>query len=135
MHRFSVIAMAAFSVGACGQAGATAPDHNNPAHCIAAYNYGAFWLSQDASSQPKVAAEIAKGIYEMNKIKASGASVDAAQLESERLSKAYAKDSTAMDALYQDCTEALRADAEFRRQFQTLLQQAKSVAANYRPKL
>ena len=134
MRQIVLVAMASIALGACGKADALAPDPANPAHCIAAFNYGAYWLSHKESYRPKVAVEIAKGIYEMSKVKASGQSVDAAKAESVRITESYSSDPDAMDELYNACSNALQDDEEFKRQLPTLLESAKPLAAKYRPK-
>lgn len=133
MRGLVLVIMASMAIGACGKAEAIAPDHTNPAHCIAAFHYGAYWLSHKESYRPKVAVEIAKSIYEMNRIKAAGQSVERAKAESERVTKAYAENNEAMDDLYNGCSNALQGDAEFKRQLPALLQLAKPLAANFRP--
>lgn len=129
------VAVASLAVTACGKAQAISPDANNPAHCIAAFHWGAYWFgattSQHSPNRAKIAEMMAHAKYELNKIEASGASVNAAKAEGERLTKAYAKDGEKLDKLMLDCSLAHASDAEFRKQWPGLLVSARTAAENY----
>jgi hypothetical protein len=129
------VAIGSMLVSACGKAQAIAPDSTNPAHCIAAFHWGAYWFSvttpKHTPNREKIAEMVAHARYELNKIKASGASVEAAKKQGEELTKAYAKEGKKLDELMLDCSIAQANDPEFRKQWQSLLASARSEAANY----
>jgi hypothetical protein len=129
------VAMASMMVSACGSAKAVTPDATNPAHCIAAFHWGAYWFGtttpKHAPNRAKIAEMMAHARYELNKIKASGASVSAAKAESEELTKAYAEDGGKLDKLMLDCSLAHASDIEFRKQWPTLLASARPDAEKY----
>jgi hypothetical protein len=130
-----VVAMASMLVSACGTAKAVAPDAANPAHCIAAFHWGAYWFGtttpKHAPERAKIAEMMAHVRYELNKIKASGASVSAAMAESEALTKAFADDGGKLDKLMLDCSLAHANDAEFRKQWPSLLAWARANIEKY----
>jgi hypothetical protein len=130
MNRALSMSTVIMALAACSPAAAVAPDSQNPAHCIAAFNYGAYWFKVGKRPE-KVTAMVARGIFEMNKIKASGGSVADARAEGEALTKAYANDQNQMDALFVACGSAQDADAQFKAQLPSLLVSAREAQARY----
>ena len=130
MKRAVIVASTVIALVACGRARAETPDSKNPAHCIAALNYGAYWFN--VGKRPdKVTAMVARGIFEMNKIKASGGSVADAKAEGMALTKAYADNEKEMDALLVACGSAQDADTQFKAQQPTLLAAARKAQAEH----
>ena len=130
MKRVLIVASVVVALAACGRAGAVTPDSKNPAHCIAAFNYGAYWFKVGKRPE-KVTAMVARGMFEMNKIKANGGSVADAKAQGTALTKAYADDAKAMDALFIACGSAQDADAQFKAQLPILLAQARKAEAKH----
>jgi hypothetical protein len=132
--RFGIIlasAIVASAVAACGQAAAVVPDSRNPAHCIAAFNYAAYWFNK-GNRPEKVTGMMARGIFEANKINASGGSLAKAEAEGKALTQAYAKDAEKMDALFLACGSAQDADPQFKDQLPTLVATAKVMKPPYK---
>lgn len=135
MRRLAFIGMVSLVVSACGTAKAVTPDATNPAHCIAAFGWGAYWFGmttpKHTPNRAKIAEMLAHARYERNKIRASGASVSAAEAEGENLTKAYAEDGDKLGKLMLDCSLAHTNDAEFRQQWPSLLASARADAERY----
>lgn len=131
------IAVAGVSVlvGGCGKAQALVPDPTNPAHCIAAFNWGAYWFNlsspEHVPERQKVAEMLAHARYELDKVKASGGSVEGARKQGAELTKLYADDGDKLTLLMRDCSLAQANDPEFRRQWPSLVSWAQSEAARY----
>jgi hypothetical protein len=109
------------SVAGCGSAAAVQPDSSNPAHCIAAMNFSAYWLGKGNKFPAKVVNVRARGLFEAQKIKASGGSLDDAKGEAVALTKAYGKDLDKMDDLFLACAQAEDRDPAFQAQLPDLL--------------
>lgn len=125
MWRTSALITAVTALTACSQAAAVVPDSRNPAHCIAAFHYYAYWMNK--GDQPrKATGMMARAIFEMNKIKAVGGSVAAAKAEGIALTKAYAANERQMDALFLACGSAQDADPKFHEQASSLIETALS---------
>ena len=97
MKRVSVVTSGALALAACGQAVAVTPDSKNPAHCLAAFNYANYWFKV-GHSPDDARAMMARGIFELNKIKATGGSVAVAKDEATELTKAQSISSLAENA-------------------------------------
>jgi hypothetical protein len=109
----------------CGPTAAVGPDSHNPAHCIAAFNNAAYWFKIGQRPQ-KVTAMLARGAFEMEKVKAAGGSASAAIAEAKALTKAYAEDQKQMDALFLECGSAQDGDPHFRQELPHLLARVRS---------
>ncbi|GAA3901918.1 hypothetical protein GCM10022276_20820 [Sphingomonas limnosediminicola] len=116
-----VIAVLVTAAG-CNNARAASPDSSNPAHCIAAMNFEAYWLSKNPKHADSLAEVRARSLFEAQKIKASGASLKAAAAEGAALTKAYANDADKMNALALACLRAEDSDARFQQEKQTLIE-------------
>jgi hypothetical protein len=116
------------ALASCNRAGAVQPDSSNPAHCIAAFHYGAYWFK--VGNRPdKVTDMVARGMFEMQKIKSSGGSASAALAEGKALTRLYAADSKKMDALFTACGLAQDADPRFREELPELRANARLAQA------
>ena len=116
------------ALSACGSAKAITPDNHNPAHCIAAFNNAAYWFKIGQKPE-KVTAMMARGAFEMEKAKAAGHSAAATLAEGEAFTEAYAKDQTAVDALFLACGAAQDANPRFREELPELLARVRSAQA------
>lgn len=130
--RLALVAIWLGVVGGCSPAAALAPDSKKPAHCIAAFNYGAYWFR--VGKQPgKVTQMIARGLYEMQKLKASGASEAAAKAEGKALTEAYANNAKVMDSLFEACGTAQDSDPMFNAKLPELMAVAARLQPAYNP--
>ena len=130
MKRVFMVASGVVALAACGQAVAVTPDSKNPAHCVAAFNYGAYWFN--VGKRPdKATAMVARAMFEMNKIKSKGGSLADAKAEGMALTKAYADNAKEMDALFIACGSAQDADVQFKAQLPTLLAAARKAKAEH----
>jgi hypothetical protein len=120
MRNLGIVA-ALVGLAACGNAGAAAPDSNNPAHCIAAMNFGAYWLSKNSNHAEMVIEARARALFEAQKIKAAGRSLKAAKTEGAELTKTYGNDFEKMNALGLACSRAEDGDARFMEAKPTLI--------------
>lgn len=128
--RIIILAAAAIGLAACGEATVASPDSNNPAHCLAAFDYDAYWFKVD--NQPKKVAEyIARGLYVMQKVKSSGGSQAQVLAEAKQFSVGHAKDSKQMDALGLECGKALAGDAGFQAEFADLIEKARPLVPQF----
>jgi hypothetical protein len=121
-------ATALLVLSACSSATATPPDGHNPAHCIAAFNNAAYWFNV-GQRQDLVVAMVARGIFEMEKVKSSGGSAATALAEAKSLTQAYGQDQKKMDALFVACGSAEDADPRFREEHADLLARARASGA------
>jgi len=128
MKRVSVVTSGALALAASGQAVAVTPDSKNPAHCLAAFNYANYWFKV-GHSPDDARAMMARGIFELNKIKATGGSVAVAKDEATELTKAHADNEKQMDALFVACGSAQDADPQFKAQLPALLAEARKAEA------
>ena len=110
--RTLVLVIASTLLTACGSAHGSQPDSSNPAHCIAALNYGNYWLAKGGKRE-MVTRGNARILFELEKLKRSGRSFEDAKVESARVTKSYANDPDRMDALLRNCLAGEIADAEF----------------------
>ena len=133
MHRLVLAVSASMVLASCGKAEAIAPNPSNPAHCIAAFNYGTYWFSVAPRNSEKIARMMAQAKYEAIKIKSSGRSLSEAEAEGAALTKAYAKDGKEMNRLMLACGIAQAHDAEFRKQFPSLLEWARKAEPSFYP--
>jgi hypothetical protein len=133
--RWMIVLAGVMLAGGCGQAKALVPDPTNPAHCVAAFHWGAYWFNLSSSKhapQPqKVAEMLAHARYEVAKIEASGGSEMAARKEGEELTRQYANEGDKLSLLMRDCGFAHASDPEFRRQWPALMAWANSNANRY----
>ena len=128
MKGIFIVASGAIALAACGRAVAVTPESKNPAHCLAAFNYGAYWFN--VGKRPdKATAMVARAMFEMNKIEAKGGSLSDAKAEGMALTKAYANNAKEMDALFLACGQAQDSDAQFRAQLPILLAAARKAEA------
>ena len=129
------VAAASLFVSGCSKADATVPDPNNATHCIAAFNWGAYWFSlaspQHVPDRQGVARMLAHARYELDKIKASGGSVENAREKGAELTRLFADDGDKLTVLMRDCSKAHADDPEFRRQWPDLVSWAQAEAARY----
>ena len=133
MLRFILVATASLTLGACGRAGAITPDPANPAHCIAAFNYGAYLLSLPPRQSEGIALRMAQAKFEVGKLKASGSSLVEAKAEGLALTKAYADDGKQLNKLSESCSAAQLKDPDFKKQLPSLLASARAVEPRYYP--
>ena len=123
--RFAILGLP-LALVACGRAEALQPDSHNPAHCIAAFNYGAYWFK--VGNRPdKATAMLVRGAYEMNKVKVAGRAPGEALAEAKALTQAYVRDEKAMDTLFQACEAAQNSDPRFRAEYPGLLARMKEL--------
>ena len=101
-------------LSACSAAHSATPDSRNPANCIAAFNYGAYWFKLDHNERGVRNMRV-RGSYEMAKWKADGRSKDEAISEAKKITELYAKNDAAMDALFKACGSAQDSDPNFAR--------------------
>src|SRR3569833_2804580 len=107
--RVFLLAAVSTALVSCSNARAANLDSSNPAQCLAAFNYDAYWFK--VGNEPdKVAEYLARGLYVMGKAKAEGHSPAAVLAEAKEFSALHVKDSKAMDALSISCGKALSAD-------------------------
>ena len=126
--RFLFLAAACVSLVGCRNATAASPD--NPAHCLAAFNYAAYWFK--VGNEPdKVAQELAHGLYVIEKVKSDGGSGSDVVAEAKRFSVAHVKNSKEMGALYLACGKALAYDPQFRAEYSELLAKARPMVPRY----
>jgi hypothetical protein len=109
----------------CGKAAASEPDSGNPAHCAAALNMAAAWNEKDKSSpHPEWTAQYRAGmLYEIEKIKKGGRSVEGAKAESLAFTRAYYKDPR-MPSFVLECVRAEAQDSNFRAELPRLMEAA-----------
>ena len=130
--RSLVIAAALMELAGCSNATAASADSNIPAHCLAAFNYNAYWFK--LGNQPeKVAEYIARGLYVLEKSKSAGASQAEVLSEAKQFSVGHAKDSKVMDALGLACGKAQANDAQFRTEFADLIEKARPLVPQFEP--
>jgi hypothetical protein len=128
--RILFLAAACMSLASCRSAAAASPDSNNPAHCLAAFNYAAYWFK--VGNEPdKIAQELAHGLYVMEKVKSDGGSASDVLAEAKQFSLAHVKNSKEMDALYLACGKAQAYDPRFRAEFSGLLVKARPLAPQF----
>ena len=125
MVRGLIVAATLVSLAACGKADAIVPDSGNPAHCVAAFNYANYWMRVGKSPE-RATAMLARAMYEIDKIKSNGGSVEDAKAEGMALTKAYAEDTKKMDALFIACGKAQDADPQFRARLAKFLAAARA---------
>ena len=128
--RLVVVAGLSIGLAACGNAAASSPDGSNPAHCLAAFHYDAYWFKVD--NQPdKVAEYIARELYVLEKVKSHGGSQASVLAEAKQFSLENVKDSKLMDALGLECGMSLAADARFRAEFAGLIEKARPLVPRF----
>ena len=128
--RYMFLALASFSLASCSYANAETPDSNNPAHCLAAFNYDAYWFKVGKDHE-KVAYYLAQGAYVLERAQASGASQSEVIQGAKRFSTAYVKNGKEMDALSIECGKKLAYDARFRAELPSLIGRARPHVAEY----
>lgn len=121
MRAVIVVIAAGTALAGCSKAFAAQPDSRNPAHCIAAMNFSAYWLGRGNKYPDQVAEVRARWLFEGQKIKASGRSVDAAKAESAALTRAYGNNLEKMNALGAACAKAEDQDPRFQAEKATLI--------------
>jgi hypothetical protein len=126
MRGVLVITGACLFLTGCGSAAASEPDSRNPAHCIAALNMAAAWNENDKSSpHPEWTEQYrAAMVYEMEKLKKSGRSVEDAKAEGVAFTKAYWKDSR-MPSFVLECVRAQARDPNFKAELPRLMEIAR----------
>jgi len=125
-----VVVAAMIGLAGCSNATAASPDSNNPAHCLAAFDYNAHWFK--VGNQPeKVAEYLARGLYVLEKVKSEGGSQAHVLSEAKEFSAGHVKDSKQMDALGLACGKALAEDARFRAEFAALIQKARPLVPQF----
>lgn len=112
MIRSFAIASLALALAGCNRAVAATPDPRNPAHCIAAFSYGAVWLRKGADLRAVIGVQ-ARAAYEMAKLARDGR-LEAGRGEGIELTKRYARDDDAMMALFEACGRAQDEDPVFK---------------------
>jgi len=121
---------AVIGLASCSNARTAAPDSNNPAHCLAAFNYNAYWFK--VGNRPEEVAEyLARGIYVLEKVKSKGGRPSQVISEAQQFSIGHVKDSKAMDALGLACGEALAYDPNFRSEFAGLIEKARPLVPRF----
>jgi hypothetical protein len=124
------LAAASMSMVGCGSATAAGPGSNTPAHCLAAFNYAAYWFK--VGNEPdNVAQELAHGLYVMEKVKSDGGLASDVLAEAKQFSLAHAKNSKEMGALYLACGKAQANDPRFRAEFSRLLAKARPLVPQF----
>jgi hypothetical protein len=121
MRAFPIFVVAATALAGCAKASAAEPDSRNPAHCIAAMNFSAFWLGKNNKYPEKVTEVRARALFEAQKIKASGGSMEAAKAESDALTRAFGNDLEKMNALSLACGVAQDRDPRFKAEIPALI--------------
>ena len=121
--RLLLLASVSIVLAGCGNSTVASPDSNNPAHCLAAFNYYAYWFK--VGHEPgKVAEELARGMYVMEQVKAAGISPSEVLAEGKEFTQMHVKNSNEMDALYAACAKSQAYDPRFRAEFRTLIGKA-----------
>ena len=116
-------------LSACSTAMAVVPDSGNPAHCIAGFHYAAYAFK--VAKQPQRATPmVARAIFEMEKLRVSGASEADARAESMALTKNYANDHDRMMTLIEACGSAQDSDPKYRAELPRLFALARSTQAS-----
>jgi len=128
--RIILLAAASMSLASCSGAVAATPDSNNPAHCLAAFNYDAYWFRVGHEPE-KVAEYLARGLYLLAKVKSAGGSPASVLAESKQFSREHVKNDKEMDALSLACGMALAHDAQFRAEFAGYVDQARPLVSGY----
>jgi hypothetical protein len=127
--RILVLTAASLGLASYGNATPASPD-SNPAHCLAAFNYYAYWFK--VGHEPdKVAHEPARGMYVMERVKSDGGSPPVA--EGKQFTRTHVKNSSEMDALYVACAKAQAYDPQFRAEFSGLIEKARPLVPQYEP--
>jgi len=128
--RILVLAAASIGLAGCSKEAAAVPDSNNPAHCLAAFNYDAYWFK--VGNQPeKVAEYLARGFYVLEKVKSAGGSQAQVLAEAKQFSLGHVQDSKQMDALGLTCGKALAGDERFRAEFADLIKKARPLVPQF----
>ena len=125
-----ILVAALVELAGCSNATAANADSNNPAHCLAAFNYDAYWFK--VGKQPeKVAEYLARGLYVLEKVKSAGGSQGEVLSEAKQFSVAHVKDSKVMDAVGLACGKAQANDAQFRTEFGNLIEKARPLVPQF----
>lgn len=125
-----VMVAALMGLAGCGNTPAASANSNNPAHCLAAFNYNAYWFK--IGNQPeKVAEYIARGLYVLEKAKSAGASQTHVLSEAKQFSVRHVKDSKVMDAVGLACGKTQANDAQFRAEFADLVEKARPLVPQF----
>jgi hypothetical protein len=125
-----VVVAALIGLAGCSNATAARPDSSNPAHCLAAFNYNAYWFKVGHQPQ-KVAEYLARGLYVLEKVKSGGGSQAQVLSEAKQFSVEHVKDSKQMDALGRACGKRLADDAQFRTEFADLIEKARPLVPQF----
>lgn len=126
-RRCSILGMlAAVVLGGCGAAAATAPDRDKPGHCVAAFNYAAYWFAQGKVNERNVRVSKARGLFELDNLKRAG-SFDEGMEDASTLSKEYGSDRDRMNKLVLDCASKQDTDPAFKAQYSDLLVRASAL--------
>jgi hypothetical protein len=129
IRRLALVAPALLLTWSCSRAAANTPDRHNPAHRIAAFNNAAYWFKVGHRPE-KIIAMMARGAFEMQKVKARNVSPAAVLTEAKTFTQTYVKDQKTMDALFVACGSAQDADPHFREELPALLARVRSAQAD-----
>ena len=121
MRGVLVITGACLFLTGCGSAAASEPDSRNPAHCIAPGDE----IARLERPHPEWTEQYrAAMVYEMEKLKKSGRSVEDAKAEGVAFTKAYWKDSR-MPSFVLECVRAQARDPNFKAELPRLMEIAR----------
>lgn len=129
MRNFLMVA-ALMGLAGCNKANAAPADSSNPAHCLAAFNYDAYWLKVGKKPE-KVAEYIARGLYVLDRVKSAGRSQAQVLSEAKQFSVGHVQDMKVMDALGLACGKAQADDAQFRSEFGNLIEKARLLVPQF----
>lgn len=125
-----ILVAALIGLAGCSNASAESADSNNPAHCLAAFNYNAYWFK--VGNRPeKVTEYLARGLYVMERVKSAGGSPAPVLSEAKQFTVDHVKDSKVMDALGVACGKAQAHDAQFRAEFGDLIEKARPLVPRF----
>jgi len=119
MCRLSIAILVSLALAGCGSVAAATADSKNPAHCVAAINHTNYWLRKSDNSE-LVLNGLARAVFELDKIRASGASLEKAKAQAEALTQSL-QDPEKMNALALECLTAQDRDPQFQKELPRLL--------------
>ena len=119
----SLLGSLAIGLAACSAPSSGEPNSKNAAHCVAAFNYAAYWYAQGNKDERGIIEMKARALFELDKIKASG-NLDISKQESIDLTKRYDRDGKRMTILLSDCIKVQNENGRFRLAIDRLLERA-----------
>lgn len=99
-------------LAACSSPSSVEPNSKNPAHCVAAFNYAAYWFGQGKKDERRITQMKVRAFFELDKIKSSG-DLAIAKQQSTALTKRYGRNLKVMTNLLGDCIRIQNEDSNF----------------------